>query len=386
MKKSRGFTLIELLAVILILGIIALIAIPTVNNIISEAKKGAFKSTIENLITAAEQKCHIEQMKSNPLSKTYIFNNGDVIPNLDIKGTLPDSGSIILSDECEVSSLDLVKGGFRASNQNGVILITANEYKQVYQAGDLVYFDPVSSDVCNDKTFTGNNTCYKWRVIETADKKENNEIMIMMDHNLINKTAWSVASNTTGPTIAMQSLNDATINWDRVGNLNYTYDTQTANSNYGVLTCENGTCTFAGTVLNGVKARMATGEEITKIVNTKVEGDSTTSKQWTLSSSEYAYYFFSSKKYLIGTRTNGTSDNSLSWLLENTSDFPESNAKANIYGETNNGYWTLSPVSDNSSSVWRVKNNGNFYNQNVDDNTQYGVRPVIVILKIYISQ
>ena len=34
---KKGFTLIELLAVILILGIIALIAIPTVTNMIEEA-------------------------------------------------------------------------------------------------------------------------------------------------------------------------------------------------------------------------------------------------------------------------------------------------------------------------------------------------------------
>ena len=35
MKNKNGFTLIELLAVILILGIIALISIPTFNNILN---------------------------------------------------------------------------------------------------------------------------------------------------------------------------------------------------------------------------------------------------------------------------------------------------------------------------------------------------------------
>ena len=52
MKNKKGFTLIELLAVIVILGLLMAIAIPSVTKYITESRKKSLMSTIGNYITA----------------------------------------------------------------------------------------------------------------------------------------------------------------------------------------------------------------------------------------------------------------------------------------------------------------------------------------------
>ena len=101
--SKKGFTLIELLAVILILGIIALIAIPTVNNILKESRQGAFEASSRNIVKAAEEKCLTEHMKGNTVNQ-FVFTNGKVSPSLDVKGDLPKSGIITLNENCEANA------------------------------------------------------------------------------------------------------------------------------------------------------------------------------------------------------------------------------------------------------------------------------------------
>ena len=84
--KRNGFTLIELLAVILILGIIALIAIPTVNNILKESRTGAWKSTASQMTKAAENYYQLQVIKNAP----YIT---------DFKTALGSDGSYLKYDE-----------------------------------------------------------------------------------------------------------------------------------------------------------------------------------------------------------------------------------------------------------------------------------------------
>ena len=84
MKKNNGFTLIELLAVILILGIIALIAIPTVNSILKESRTGAWKSTASQMTKAAENYFQLKQIKNQDYVvdfKTGKASNGKYFEN-----------------------------------------------------------------------------------------------------------------------------------------------------------------------------------------------------------------------------------------------------------------------------------------------------------------
>ena len=72
--NKKGFTLIELLAVILILGIIALIAIPQVTNVIENAHKGAAETSASHYIDATMDKIALNLLdtdSSNDLKDGY---------------------------------------------------------------------------------------------------------------------------------------------------------------------------------------------------------------------------------------------------------------------------------------------------------------------------
>lgn len=52
-KNNKGFTLIELLAVIVILGVLMIIAVPMVSKYIKQAKQNAFVSTAKAYVSSA---------------------------------------------------------------------------------------------------------------------------------------------------------------------------------------------------------------------------------------------------------------------------------------------------------------------------------------------
>ena len=106
-KKNKGFTLIELLAIILILGIIALIAIPSINSVVEVSKKEAFETSSNNLAYGVKEYCNSAFASGLKVSSQINIENGKLPEDIKIQvdGEIPESGTINLDEDCNVSML-----------------------------------------------------------------------------------------------------------------------------------------------------------------------------------------------------------------------------------------------------------------------------------------
>ena len=406
MKRKNGFTLIELLAVIVILAIIALIATPIVLNMINSARKKAAESSAYGYIDAIEYNngfAQSEQAGYTEINGTDLDVTSATFNNLKLKGKKPSSGTVTIVNGKVTSATGLCFNDYKVNYDGRVATVEGKcdgsssstpepstpdpVTYATYNPGDLVYFDPVSTDTC-DSTHTTSETCYKWRVITVGDDNTKENITVQMDHNIVNKSAWSASINTEGgPVTALAALETATSGWNRLSGITYSYDTSlngtNTGANYGTLSCTSGACKIGSgeNFTSSLKARMITGEEIRALTMNAGAASETLADNWTLASSYNDYFYFSNSGYELGTKTSGTGSTDLAWLIENIHENANSGATANTYGDTISAYWTLSPVSDDSYSAWLVAHNGSLNTSVVGDDFNFGARPVITIPK-----
>ena len=73
--NKKGFTLIEILAVVIIIGIISLIAIPSVTKYIEESRKSAYVKTIKDTLASLASSVGKSQIKEINKDTTYYIPN-----------------------------------------------------------------------------------------------------------------------------------------------------------------------------------------------------------------------------------------------------------------------------------------------------------------------
>ena len=160
--SKRGFTLIELLSVIVILAVIALIAIPQVIKILNKARISAAEDTTSGIVKSAENYVADFMLKnkgiipsgdlkfecsdnscsmSQELLDSLVEYNLEWLDKLDIKGTIPKSGIVVIKNSGkQIVVSDLKINNFTCNNINGKSKCdTLNRYKEE----DLNGADPV---------------------------------------------------------------------------------------------------------------------------------------------------------------------------------------------------------------------------------------------------
>ena len=84
--KKKGFTLVELLAVIAVLALLVIIALPKIMGMFEEAKRKSFENEVKNLYKAVESQV-MSDMFSNPTSEEKIYSsNSESTNHLSLQG------------------------------------------------------------------------------------------------------------------------------------------------------------------------------------------------------------------------------------------------------------------------------------------------------------
>ncbi len=124
--NKRGFTLLELMAVILILGMIALIAVPQVNNIIKNAKVNTMKTDAMVLVKQAE--LYATQNRTKELIRFDIINGKQLTnakKNLEYDGKVENATIVITKDKKIVICMtDGTNSVYKKENETKVTLVT----------------------------------------------------------------------------------------------------------------------------------------------------------------------------------------------------------------------------------------------------------------------
>lgn len=102
--NKKGFTLMELLAVIIVLSIITLIAIPMMGDIIKGTREQGVKLSVNEYFKVVNKKIIEENMNSNFDPETCIIQQDSRIDcegkmvRLELSGTIPESGILELEN------------------------------------------------------------------------------------------------------------------------------------------------------------------------------------------------------------------------------------------------------------------------------------------------
>ena len=375
MKKEKGFTLIELLAVIVLLAILMVVAVPKILNVIENSRKSAAESSIKLVkdaiktqvtsgsimgtnFTSDESGCYTFDFddQENGNAKELQLKNKENITGI-IKycnGTFSDD--TLNFDGQDINKIVCKKAKKGTLHTEKCTQTDETEYcsgSKDYNTGDTITYgtipqgklksgDAFDCDVNGDGKYNSDTE----RFYYVTDMDDNTAVLIYYNNVSKGKPSDSTTyaydksgKNNNGPVTAIEQLPSIS-NWGNISLIN---------SERSLMTETGMTSTAAGPLPNNFNyaekaARLLTVQELNKACNITVQN-----------------------------MTRGELDK-CNFLLENT--------KYSKADKGNWGYWLENPRTEYSDPVWAVYGcSRNVNNFSVDNHNDIGVRPVIEVLK-----
>ena len=155
-KNKKGFTLVELLAVIVILGVLLMIAVPAIQNVIANSQRKSFESAAKLAIENAETMASSEKVGTTFASCIVFiadtsYQEAGATSSSDYKGMELERGSFGEGASGYIELGSDGKGTIHITNDAynvyGVALSTSNEWHAVKGSKSITI--PANKTVCS---------------------------------------------------------------------------------------------------------------------------------------------------------------------------------------------------------------------------------------------
>ena len=363
-KKNNGFTLVELLAVIIILGLLAVITVPKINKTLKESRKSISDASAVGLERTAENYYLSKKINGGFTGCTYDFTNDiNSCSGFEFTGKKPESGILEIDKNGNISYEIYINKFYYQK-----IILTSTkgireENVQYYTGGEgdildnLTYFDPINgikkcdnyhvdNSIVGFNGVTGQNgtsttenqtSCLKWYIYSIDDNgtetQDDDTVNLILDHNTTSEIQWNSSSERTnydGPSSDfLAKLTTDTSGWvsDKIISPSPFTASWDTNNNY--------------TITYTTKARLIEADEVARI----------------LSNMSWSYT---------------TNDSEI--IIQNSLFGRNMEEQGNI----NRGFWTSSPRLGDPLRAWIVGDKGDLRYRGVSMN-DIGIRPVITV-------
>lgn len=272
---NKGFTLIELLAVLIILGIIALITIPVVNDALKSTRDKSKQMSAKNYIDAVEKIALSKDVVGVPIKNGiyFVLSDGNICLrdnysdgscrvdniNIELKGNRPTEGIVKIINNKVVKASNIKFDKFYANMGYDLEIDISNSIsnhticKAVTSTTKTVGTVPTGNYLIGEEYICNVNKTNKYHFFILNTEGDN--VSLIMNNNVksdgtldnsalfewISVDDFVLAGGTEdaidasrGPLTAVSKLNYATSNWTNLPNLNVSH-TDKGNS-YGFIT------------------------------------------------------------------------------------------------------------------------------------------------------